>query len=83
MNSNHTSPADLLQSGDLVTEAQAAKTLGVSPITLRNWRSRGKGPNFVRLQGSTAIRYRPVDLAAFAKLHVVQQQPAAPFIDLE
>lgn len=48
----------------LLTEADAADYLKVSPKTLESWRTRGGGPQFVRLRGR-AIRYRFNDLAAF------------------
>lgn len=38
-----------------MTTKQAANYLGLSPHTLNQWRSLGKGPRFVRLGG--AIRY--------------------------
>lgn len=50
----------------LLTELEAAESLGVSPRTLANWRSRGGGPVFVRL-GGKAIRYHTSDLAEFVE----------------
>ncbi|MGY6626894.1 MAG: helix-turn-helix transcriptional regulator [Oceanicaulis sp.] len=46
----------------LMSEAKAAKFLAVSPRTLRNWRTRGNGPRFVKVSGR-CIRYRMRDLA--------------------
>ena len=45
----------------LVPEGQAAKYLAVSARTLRNWRTRGGGPKFVKMSGR-CIRYRIADL---------------------
>jgi predicted DNA-binding transcriptional regulator AlpA len=45
----------------LLREKEVADLLGLSSATLRNWRTRGDGPPFVRLSGR-AIRYQPVAL---------------------
>lgn len=44
--------------------AEAAEAIGVSAMTLRNWRAAGEGPPFVRLTPSRKGRvlYRVVDL---------------------
>lgn len=47
----------------LLTEAQAADVLRVSPRTLQGWRHRGDGPPFVKL--GAAVRYRRVDLRRY------------------
>lgn len=49
----------------LVTEAEAARLLQVSPRFLQLRRYRGGGPEFVRV-GARAIRYRVEDLQAWA-----------------
>jgi len=48
-----------------LTEAEVAERLKVSRKTLRNWRSQGKGPAFMRIEA--LIRYRLVDVEAFEK----------------
>ena len=45
----------------LLTPAETAEILGVSPRTLDGWRRRGCGPPFVRLTQRT-LRYRRADL---------------------
>lgn len=45
----------------LLSEKQAAKLLGISDRTLRNWRVRGGGPKFVRVS-ARCIRYKRGDL---------------------
>ncbi|RIJ27715.1 helix-turn-helix transcriptional regulator [Henriciella algicola] len=45
----------------LLGESQAANYLAVSPRTLRNWRTRGGGPKFVKVS-ARCIRYRLKDL---------------------
>lgn len=45
----------------LLTDIEAAEYLGISPGTLRNWRSHNRGPRYIRL-GSRAIRYAFDDL---------------------
>lgn len=48
---------------DTLDNTAAAETIGVAPSTLNTWRSRGKGPKFVRIAGR--IRYIKTDLAAW------------------
>ena len=50
------------QARKLKTE-EVARDLKVSPATLRQWRSRGVGPAFLRL--GRAIRYDSVDIAQY------------------
>ena len=45
----------------LLKEFEAAQFLNVSPRALRNWRTRGGGPKFIRVS-ARCIRYRPNDL---------------------
>ena len=45
----------------LIGEDAAARFLAVSPRTLRNWRTRGNGPKFVKVS-ARCIRYRVKDL---------------------
>lgn len=57
----------------LLTEEQAADVLGVSPLTLSNWRNRREGPAWIAVgtdpapdtAGKKGIRYRLSDLEAF------------------
>lgn len=48
----------------LLSTAQAAESIAVSVKTLRNWRSLGLGPRYVRLSPND-VRYRPADVAAW------------------
>ena len=50
----------------LMTQDDAAKLLGVSPGTLRNWRWRNKGPSWIRL--GEAIRYSPQALREYVEV---------------
>ena len=54
----------------LVDERRAARALGLEPRTLQEWRRRGGGPPFVRIS-SRCVRYRLVDLEAWAAARVV------------
>jgi len=47
----------------LLNEHEAAQFLGLSVFTLRAWRSKRRGPAFVKLGRS--VRYRSDDLEAF------------------
>lgn len=66
------------------TEVQVAKRIKFSPKTLRNWRSSGKGPHFIKI--GRLIRYRELDVITFEKAgwsgnrHRVTPQKIAPQI---
>lgn len=64
-------PADTtpLLPGDLVDENEAAAILGTAVRTLRNWRSLGKGPRWVKI-GQRLVRYGRHDLTAFIRAGV-------------
>lgn len=49
----------------LITEKDAARMLSISERTLRNWRTRGGGPRFVRVS-ARCIRYRISDIEDWA-----------------
>ena len=53
----------------LLTETEAAERLRLSVKTLRAWRLRSKGPQFVRL--GRAVRYRPSDLDEYVRRSTV------------
>ena len=61
-----------------LTDIEAAAFLGVKPQTMRQWRSKNKGPKFVRVSRNV-IRYMAKDLEAFMADRTVE--PAQP--DLE
>lgn len=61
MTRNHPSPSEAL-----LDERRAAAYLSVSPRTLRNWRTRGGGPKFVKVS-ARCIRYRVKDLAEWTE----------------
>jgi hypothetical protein len=48
----------------LLTETQAAETLGLEPATLRRWRWAGYD-NLPYLKIGRSVRYDPDDIAAF------------------
>jgi hypothetical protein len=45
----------------------AAAALGISPITLKIWRCKGRGPRFTKLSDSkrAGVRYDPADIEAW------------------
>jgi predicted site-specific integrase-resolvase len=45
----------------LVTTKDAARLLGLSPQTLRNWRNAGKGPRFVHVSTGKSPALYPYD----------------------
>lgn len=53
----------------LITEAEAAKALDCADGTLRNWRSEGKGPPFLKIEGK--VRYQAKDLVEWLRERTV------------
>ena len=51
----------------LLTELDAAKFLNTHPGTLRNWRSKNKGPPWISV--GAAVRYAPKDLRDYIEVH--------------
>ena len=57
----------------VLSDAEVAERLGVSPFTVRAWRHKGQGPRFMKM--GRAVRYRPEDVEAFKQTALVD--PAA------
>lgn len=53
----------------LMTEEDTARYLGIATGTLRNWRSLGQGPAYVKV--GRYVRYEPQALAAWIKERTV------------
>lgn len=51
-------------------EKEAARRLGVSVQTLRNWRSMGRGPAYYKF--GRAVRYADKDIAAYVAEHRIE-----------
>lgn len=49
---------------NLISTDRAALMLGVERQTLANWRSQGKGPEYVRIS-KNCIKYDPAEVRAF------------------
>lgn len=71
---HHTLPSNItpqavakLEPGDLVTEHEAAASLGIAVRTLRNWRALRKGPRYRKI-GARLVRYHVADLAEFQRI---------------
>ena len=54
----------------LLTTAQAADLLGVSPRTMEDWRRWERGPAYIRL-GYKVVRYRLPDIESFVSAGAV------------
>jgi predicted DNA-binding transcriptional regulator AlpA len=52
----------------LLTEADAAKLLGLAPATLRNMRPKGRGPSYIKVGG--LVRYRHADIVDWIESRV-------------
>jgi predicted DNA-binding transcriptional regulator AlpA len=62
----------MITEAELLTVEEAARRIGLSPWTLRKWRSLGQGPKYVRLVGRFgSVRYRASDLDDFIRSAVV------------
>lgn len=61
---------------ELLTPAQVAEELQLTPSTLANWRSAGTGPDYVKLgtpgTHGKSVRYRRCDVAEWIKSRRVQ-----------
>lgn len=53
-----------------LTVREAARYLGVSPATLNAWRSRGTGPEYLKLGGKVFYPVRLLD--AYCDAHIVR-----------
>lgn len=53
-----------MHQADLLTAHEAAPLCGVTPQTLKKWRSEGKGPAYIRISHSK-LRYRREALTAW------------------
>ena len=69
-------PTQTPKPNQLLTTTEAAALLGLSPLTLQDWRSRNRGPRYVRLS-RRAIRYRPSDIEDFIEKNGTPQNGAA------
>jgi hypothetical protein len=55
---------------ELLTEKDAGRFLGCAIQTLRNWRSQGRGPQYLKYYRS--IKYRVGDLKQFRRQHTIR-----------
>ena len=64
-----------VQPDRMLNTAEAARVLGLSPVTLRQWRRRSvpKGPDYFRL-GRTTVRYRQSEVVAWLERHAVSSE---------
>jgi len=63
--SQQSTPAAKLADGYLLTDTELAALFGVALSTVRNWRSRGEGPQFVKL--GRCVRYKAEAVREFLK----------------
>lgn len=64
----------------LLTNAEAAAMLGLQPTTLEIWRTRGKGPKFVKLGCSkqAPIRYNEQEIQSWLEAQCFNSTSAYP-----
>ena len=58
-------------SAKVLNSEEAAAEIGVSPITLKLWRFKGKGPRFIKLGTAKQAKvvYDPADIATWKREH--------------
>lgn len=76
-----------LTTSKLLTNTEAATILGLKPTTLEIWRTRGKGPKFVKLGHSkqSPIRYLESEIIAWLANGVcanTSQYPIRPSVEV-
>lgn len=62
-----------MSGGKLLTPREVAEYLGIPESTLAQWRSQGRGPQFIKLE-SRLVRYRRSDLDAYIGQHLVETE---------
>ena len=58
-----------------LSQEQLAQRLGVSERTIEGWRYRGKGPDYLRLEGRIAYRLADVERFELERLHESSAKP--------
>ena len=53
-----------------LTEKEAGPMLGVKPQTMAVWRTRGKGPRYIKI--GRLVRYKPEDVEEYRDQHIVR-----------
>ncbi|SNS48122.1 Helix-turn-helix domain-containing protein [Sphingomonas laterariae] len=63
----------------LLNNEAAAAALGISPVTLKIWRCKGKGPRFIKLGSSPRDRvvYDPAEIEAWKAARTFASTSAA------
>ncbi|CAI4155202.1 hypothetical protein ALT717_10383 [Alteromonas macleodii] len=56
----------------LLTTKQAAEYLGLSYVTLNQWRNRERGPSFIQYEQGGPVRYSTEDLDAYVESRKVR-----------
>ena len=60
----------LMVRNKLLTAEEAAEFLDIRVGTLAQWRSQGRGPRYIKIEGRL-VRYRLADLEAYLEEHLV------------
>ena len=71
-----TIPTVELRPGDLLSDREVSALLGISTVTLCNWRSTGKGPRYRKI-GKRVVRYLRADVEAFIEAGTVETRATA------
>jgi excisionase family DNA binding protein len=57
---------EVSENSRLLSPQEAAEVLGVSYGTLQNWRSAGRGPDYVKI--GAKVKYRPSEIQKFIEI---------------
>lgn len=75
MNSNN---SKAIEERAVVSSAEAARMLGISPRTLANWRVQGRGPTYVRLgKNRSPVLYRVGDVESWLESRLIDGETKA------
>jgi predicted DNA-binding transcriptional regulator AlpA len=63
-----------IETSTLIAETEAARLLGCTPACLKAWRSRGQGPDYVKL--GRLVRYMAGDIQRFIEARRIGRRDA-------
>lgn len=75
VNSNN---SKAIEGHTVVSSAEAAQMLGISPRTLANWRVQGRGPAYVRIgKNRSPVLYRVGDVESWLESRLIDGESKA------
>ena len=68
-------PISAIDDNPALKEDAAARLLGLSNETVKKWRQRGIGPNYIQYGPDGPVRYFLNDLLEFRNAHIIKTRP--------